>query len=109
MTLTTEDMTLIVIALLLVLVLYTTYIAFRKMMYRTAFAFGRVEHTFARLVFLFLVLTIIIHFFNLNFVLLSIHPFKVDLILFMLVLTAICWIIYYVSHRTEKAVHPKKR
>jgi hypothetical protein len=68
----------------------------RNFRYKTAFKFGKIEHLFARVTFVFLVLTLGLLIFE-----------KEDLALYPVLLAGICWIIYWTSHRLEKWFHPK--
>jgi len=63
--------------------------------YRIAFFFGKKEHFFSRLLFVCLLITLGIAYFG-----------ALSLVRIMLIVDIIIWVIYYVSHRLEKAFYP---
>lgn len=64
--------------------------------YRNAFRFGRYEHFISRLLFVFLVITLVVFEFK-----------RYDWVEKLLVIDILLWIIYWSCHRIEKMFHPK--
>jgi len=71
---------------------------FKRIRYKYSFKFGRTEHFFARLLFVLLVINLVLFY----------HQEYGALKLF-LVMSIVCWIIYWLSHRMEKLLHPNAR
>ncbi len=82
---------------ILVLLLISVYVwrLIRKFRYKTAFKFGRIEHLFARITFVFLVL-------GAGLLILG----EEETALYAILLSGACWIVYWTSHRLEKWFHP---
>lgn len=90
-----EEVKIIAIVALLLTSVYLLKLI-RNFRYKTAFKFGKIEHLFARVTFVFLVIT-------LGLLIIG----KEDLALYPVLLSSICWIIYWTSHKLEKWFHPK--
>ena len=70
---------------------------FKKLRYRLSFAFGRMEHLYSRILFWTLLLTLGLMYFS-----------KYNIAFYMSIANIAVWGMYYVSHRMEKYLHPKK-
>jgi hypothetical protein len=68
---------------------------FRSFRYRWAFASGRKEHFFSRLLFLCLLITFGLHYFK--------YYYYEGI---MLIVDIVLWLLYYLFHRLEKAFFP---
>ena len=64
--------------------------------YRSAFWFGRKEHFFSRVLFVCLLATLAVFYLS-----------KPNVLKIMLFIDIGLWVLYWLSHRMEKAFHPK--
>jgi hypothetical protein len=69
---------------------------FERWRFKESFAFGRIEHESARILFVFILGTCAAYYFN-----------RRDIELYFLVLDVVFWLIYFTAHNLEKALHPK--
>lgn len=69
---------------------------FTTFRYRNAFRFGRYEHNISCFLFVMLLITILFHYLH-----------RYNTVLYLLVTDIILWLLYWLSHRMEKLLHPK--
>lgn len=68
--------------------------------YRNAFRFGRAEHTVSRLLGIFLIIVAVLLLLKKD--LLNVHEMR-----YIIWVSTILWLIYWVCHKMEKALFPK--